>query len=96
MATTNDKIKAAFVFYGTGVDDITAVKQVIAPAYGFYGGNDARVHATIPKSDSLIKAAGKKHEPWCMMGQDMDSCVPARNIRHQLRMRGHAMRHLRD
>jgi carboxymethylenebutenolidase len=63
MATTNDKIKAAFVFYGTGVDDLSAVKQVKAPVYGFYGGNDARVNATIPKSDSLMKAAGKKYEP---------------------------------
>lgn len=63
MATTNDKIKAAFVFYGTGPDDITAIKQVKAPVYGFYGGNDARVNASIPKSDSLMKTAGKKYEP---------------------------------
>ncbi len=63
MATTNDKIKAAFVFYGTGPDDISAIKQVKAPVYGFYGGNDTRVNASIPKSDSLMKTAGKKYEP---------------------------------
>jgi hypothetical protein len=63
MATTNDKIKAAFVFYGTGPEDLSAIKQVKAPVYGFYGGNDARVNATIPKSDSLMKAAGKTYQP---------------------------------
>ncbi len=63
MATTNSKIKAAFVFYGTGPDDISAIRSVKAPVYGFYGGNDARVNATIPKSDSLMKVAGKKYDP---------------------------------
>ncbi len=63
MATTNENIKAAFVFYGTGPEEISAIKQVKAPVYGFYGGNDARVNATIPKSDSLMKVAGKKYEP---------------------------------
>lgn len=63
MATTNPQIKAAFVFYGTGPEDISAIRSVKAPVYGFYGGNDARVNATIPKSDSLMKAAGKKYEP---------------------------------
>lgn len=63
MATTNPLIRAAFVFYGTGPEDINAIKQVKAPVYGFYGGNDARVNATIPRSDSLMKAANKKYEP---------------------------------
>jgi carboxymethylenebutenolidase len=31
--------------------------------YGFYGGNDARVNATIPKSTELMKKAGKIYEP---------------------------------
>ena len=34
-----------------------------APVYGFYGGNDARVNATIPKTEELMKAAGKTFEP---------------------------------
>ncbi|KAB2675274.1 MAG: dienelactone hydrolase family protein, partial [Verrucomicrobia bacterium] len=34
-----------------------------APVFGFYGGNDARVNATIPKSAELMKAAGKRYEP---------------------------------
>jgi carboxymethylenebutenolidase len=63
MATTNDKIKAAFVFYGTGPESPAGIAQVKAPVYGFYGGNDARVNASIPKSDSLMKAAGKTYQP---------------------------------
>jgi carboxymethylenebutenolidase len=63
MATNNSRIKAAFVFYGVGPEDISAIRNVKAPVYGFYGGNDERVNATIPKSDSLMKAAGKKYEP---------------------------------
>jgi len=31
--------------------------------YGFYGGNDARVNATIPKSKELMKDAGKTYDP---------------------------------
>jgi len=63
MATTNDKIKGAFVFYGTGPESPAAISQVKAPVYGFYGGNDARVNASIPKSDSLMKASGKTYQP---------------------------------
>ena len=33
------------------------------PVYGFYGENDERVNATIPKAEELMKAAGKKYEP---------------------------------
>jgi len=31
--------------------------------YGFYGGNDARVNATIPETVELMKAAGKTYDP---------------------------------
>ena len=31
--------------------------------FGFYGGNDARVNATIPSSTELMKKAGKTYEP---------------------------------
>jgi carboxymethylenebutenolidase len=62
MAITNPVIKAAFVFYGTGPASLSDIKQIKAPVYGFYGGNDNRVNASIPTSDSLMKAAGKKYE----------------------------------
>jgi carboxymethylenebutenolidase len=31
--------------------------------YGFYGGNDARVNATVPKTAELMKDAGKIFDP---------------------------------
>lgn len=62
-ATHNGKIKAAFVFYGTGPDDPKEIARIGCPVYGFYGGNDARVDATIPKSVDLMKSAGKTYDP---------------------------------
>jgi carboxymethylenebutenolidase len=56
-----DGIKAGYVFYGTGPQE--SVAGIEAPVYGFYGGNDARVNATIPKSEELMKAAGVPFEP---------------------------------
>jgi carboxymethylenebutenolidase len=63
FATNNKAIKAAFVFYGTGPEKAEDVGRIAAPVYGFYGGNDARVNATIPKSEELMKKAGKTYEP---------------------------------
>jgi carboxymethylenebutenolidase len=63
FATNNKKIKAAFPFYGTGPDKEADVARIECPVYGFYGSNDARVNATIPKSKELMKEAGKTYEP---------------------------------
>jgi carboxymethylenebutenolidase len=63
FATNNKDIKAAFVFYGTGPQKAEEIARITAPVYGFYGGNDARVNATIPKSVELMKSAGKIFEP---------------------------------
>ena len=63
FATNNKDVKAAFVFYGTGPDDSGAIGRIAAPVYGFYGGNDARVDATIPKSKELMTQASKIYEP---------------------------------
>jgi len=63
FATNNKDIKAAFVFYGTGPETAADVERIAAPVYGFYGGNDARVDATIPTSTELMKKAGKTYEP---------------------------------
>ncbi len=62
-ATHNPQIKAAFVFYGTGPDNPVDLARISCPVYGFYGGNDARVDATIPKSTELMKNAGKAYDP---------------------------------
>jgi carboxymethylenebutenolidase len=63
FATNNKAVKAAFVFYGTGPTKEADIAQIACPVYGFYGGNDARVNATIPKSEQLMKDASKTFEP---------------------------------
>ena len=63
FATNNRNIKAAFPFYGTGPDKEEDITRINCPVYGFYGGNDERVNATIPKSSDLMKKAGKTYEP---------------------------------
>ena len=63
FATNNKKIKAALPFYGTGPEEPAAIAKISCPVYGFYGGNDNRVNATIPKSTELMKKAGKTYEP---------------------------------
>ncbi|MGE0407144.1 MAG: dienelactone hydrolase family protein [Candidatus Korobacteraceae bacterium] len=63
FATRRADLKAAFAFYGGGPMDPGAIRAIKAPVYGFYGGNDARVNATIPKSEELMKQAGKTYQP---------------------------------
>jgi carboxymethylenebutenolidase len=63
FATNNKDVQAAFVFYGTGPDKEEDIARIHCPVYGFYGGNDARVNATIPRSTDLMKKASKKYEP---------------------------------
>src|SRR5262245_59606859 len=62
-ATDNPSLKAAFVFYGTGPTDPADIARIQSPVYGFYGGNDNRVTATVPHSAELMKKAGKTFEP---------------------------------
>jgi carboxymethylenebutenolidase len=63
FATNEPRLKAAFVFYGGGPVEPDAIQRIACPVHGFYGGNDARVNATIPKSEELMQAAGKAFEP---------------------------------
>ncbi len=63
FATNRPELGAAFVFYGSGPEAPAEIEKVKCPVYGFYGGNDNRVNATIPKSDELMKEAGKSFAP---------------------------------
>ncbi len=63
FATNRADLAAALVFYGGGPEKPEDIARIKAPVYGFYGGNDARVNATIPTSESLMKQAGKFYEP---------------------------------
>jgi carboxymethylenebutenolidase len=62
-ATNNKKLKAAFVFYGPSPKDEAAIQRNRCPVYGFYGGNDNRINATLPSTEKLMKEAKKKFEP---------------------------------
>jgi carboxymethylenebutenolidase len=63
FATNNKQVKAAFVFYGTGPTDEGDLGRIECPVYGFYGGMDNRVNATLQKSEEQMKKAGKTFEP---------------------------------
>jgi carboxymethylenebutenolidase len=62
-ATNNPAFKAAFVFYGTGPGTEEEIARIHCPVYGFYGGSDARVSATVPRTSELMKTAGKTYDP---------------------------------
>jgi len=62
LATTNDEIAAALVFYGTGPTDASVYSDIDVPVYGFYGGADERVNATIAASDAAMDTAGKTYD----------------------------------
>lgn len=65
--TAPENLGAAVVYYGTspGTAQLTSVR---APVLGLYGGNDARVDATIPAADSAMKAMHKVYEPHTFPG----------------------------
>jgi carboxymethylenebutenolidase len=62
FATNRPDLDGAFVFYGPPPAK-DAMAKIKAPVYGFYGGNDARIDATIPDTTAAMKAAGKTYEP---------------------------------
>jgi carboxymethylenebutenolidase len=82
FAAHRKDLSAAFVFYGTGPEDVSTIT---APVYGFYAGNDARVGATVPATTAAMKAAGKTYEPvsydgaghgFMRAGEDPNNAVP--------------------
>ncbi len=92
FATNRANLAAAFVFYGTGPDDKEAIARIRCPVYGFYGGNDARVNATVPKSEALMKEAGKVFEAvtyegaghaFMRLGEEPDAAEANKKAREQ-------------
>ena len=61
-ATNNSNISSAHVFYGTAPEDTTQIFKISAPVYGYYGGNDNRVNATLEKTEELMNKASKVYE----------------------------------
>src|SRR3954465_4902187 len=67
-ASVNPKLKAAYSFYGTAVDNAEDAAKIACRVYGFKAEKDERVNATIPKAEELMKAASKKYEPGIYKG----------------------------
>ncbi len=60
-ATRQPKLAAAVVYYGTSPPN-EALADVEAPVLGLYGGDDARVNATIAPAREEMKRLGKRYE----------------------------------
>jgi carboxymethylenebutenolidase len=60
-AVAQPKLDAAVVFYGTSPEDPAAYAKIKAPVLGHYGGDDARVDATIPTAEDAMKKLGKSY-----------------------------------
>lgn len=53
------RLDAGVLYYGAAPAD-SILAGIRAPILGLYGGDDARVNATIPRADSLLKANGRR------------------------------------
>src|SRR5690606_40410781 len=53
-ATRDPELDAAVVYYGSS-PDAAALRNVPAPVLGLYGGDDARVNATVPDRKSVVE-----------------------------------------
>jgi carboxymethylenebutenolidase len=60
-ATSQPGLGAAVVYYGAS-PDTEALARVAAPVLGLYGGDDARVNATIAPAEEEMKRLGKRYE----------------------------------
>jgi carboxymethylenebutenolidase len=58
---------AAVVYYGVSPDSATLL-QVAAPVQGHYGGDDARVDATIEPARQALAALGRTYDPHVYAG----------------------------
>ena len=63
FVTNRNDLSAAYVFYGSAPKNKEDLAKIQCPVYGFYGGNDARVTSTIPKTSELMKEVKKTYEP---------------------------------
>ncbi len=66
-ATSPGPLDAAVVYYGVSPDS-AALAALHAPVLGFYGGDDARVTATVPDARRAAKAAGKSYDAFVYDG----------------------------
>jgi carboxymethylenebutenolidase len=67
QAASVPDLGAAVVYYGQS-PDAADLKNVRAPVLGLYGGNDARVNATIAPADSVLKSLGRTYDHFVFEG----------------------------
>ena len=92
FANAGENISASFVFYGTGPRDDTGVTGIDGPVYGFYGGADERVNATIEATRAAMTNRGKTYEPviydgaghaFMRLGEEADASEANRKAREE-------------
>ncbi len=91
FAANRSDLRAAFVFYGPSPAPET-FSSITAPVYGFYGGTDARITATVPATSVAMKKAHKKFQPvtyedaghgFMRTGEDPAATEPNKKARHE-------------
>jgi len=60
-AVAQPKLDAAVVYYGSAPSDPASYAKIAAPVLGLYGGDDARVNASIPSAEAEMKKLGKRY-----------------------------------
>lgn len=92
VANRRSDLEAAYVFYGTGPDEPGEVANIDAPVFGFYGGDDMRVNATIPRTEELMRERGQRFEyeiyegaghAFMRAGEEADASAADRRARDQ-------------
>jgi carboxymethylenebutenolidase len=61
-ATHNPDLMGAFVFYGPAPAEPEELKNIKAPVYGFYGGNDFRISGEVPKTKEAMAKLKKPYD----------------------------------
>ena len=61
-AAAQPALQAAVVYYGTS-PEAAELARIKSPVLGLYGGDDARVNATIEPAQAEMKKLGKSYEP---------------------------------
>lgn len=62
FATNAPDLAAAMVFYGSPPENQESLRNISAPVYGFYGGDDQRINATIPTTEDAMNRFDKTYE----------------------------------
>jgi carboxymethylenebutenolidase len=62
-AVAQPKLDAAVSYYGTSPEAADDYAKIGAPILAHYGGDDARVNATIPRAEEAMKRLGKRYTP---------------------------------